>query len=461
MAWFMPSYGRPGRLHELLDAPGGWPSQVLVCCNKDDPAVMEYAREMVELHKDGIKAPWVLCSMPAGSRCADVHRYISEHWPDEPYYGLLCDDHWPVTPGWYDALVIAAGNHCISTPAGEPLFPKLRNAMVLGGDLVRAMGSLVPLPVKHNFEDNCWDQIAEDFGILRPLPDYIVEHRHWMRDEAEKDATYERGSADIEEDARIFKEWLVSDERRQLSESVAKLVGTTVSMLDPKTIRLTIAAPTYTSIDPAYHHSISRLQVECMNAGLSMGEVASYGGSHIAKARERVLWDAMMRNPTHILFVDTDMGFEPKLVFRLLCADVEFACAVGVRKTEKQELCCNFLPGKQVLHPVNRFLKIRDVGFAFVLLKRVVIEKMVKAYPELAYNAGGGTEHALFLDMIDGGERLSEDYSFCRRWTAIGGEIWADRYAKLIHAGRKEYTGCIDEMFGGATNVSMDIVRAA
>jgi hypothetical protein len=27
----------------------------------------------------------------------------------------------------------------------------------------------------------------------------------------------------------------------------------------------------------------------------------------------------------------------------------------------------------------------------------------------------------------DTGEYLSEDYAFCRRWLALGGEIWPDR----------------------------------
>jgi hypothetical protein len=39
------------------------------------------------------------------------------------------------------------------------------------------------------------------------------------------------------------------------------------------------------------------------------------------------------------------------------------------------------------------------------------------------------------------GERLSEDFSFCRRWRAIGGDIFLDDEAAIIHAGRKEYTG--------------------
>lgn len=459
--WFMPSYGRPQRLRELLDAPGGWPATI-VLVNEDDPELPRYKQVRDQLRFEGKNVPWSFHSIPAGSRCADAHRLISEQWPEEAFYGLLCDDHWPVTEGWHEALVEAAGAKFISTPAGFPEFPKLRSAVVLGGELVRAMGSIVPLPVKHNFEDNCWDQIAADFGLLRPLDNVIVEHRHWIRGEVARDGTYERGSTDFHEDEKIFKAWLFSDERRAMAERISNMLGGTYTVIDPREIKLCVALPVHDSIDPRYHFSYGQLVTQATSAGLSLTEVSSFGGSHIAKARERVLWDAWRHNPTHILFIDADMGFDPKLVFRLLAADVEFACAVGVRKTEKQTLCCNFFAGAQEIHPVNRFVKIKDVGFAFALLKRSVIEKMVAAYPELAYSAGPGvTEYALFLDMIDNRERLSEDYSFCRRWTAIGGEIWADRHAALIHVGKKEYTGSIDELFGGSERVNMTLNKAA
>lgn len=151
------------------------------------------------------------------------------------------------------------------------------------------------------------------------------------------------------------------------------------------------------------------------------------------------------------MFIDSDMGWQPKQIIRLLTADLEFACIVGVRKTDELKLCCNFLD-KQEFHPVTKFMKLRHVGFAFVLMKVSVIEKMMKAYPDLRYNAGDNAEYALFLDMIDKGwgkhgERLSEDFSFCKRWRDIGGEIWCDPEAAIIHSGRKEYTGKVSDLY--------------
>lgn len=210
----MPSYGRPEQVSKLWLAPGGWPELVMLLVNVDDPLYEAY-----------IRAPrhWFqLHPMPAGSRCADVHRLISEYWPTEPFYGLLCDDQWPITPGWWRAMEKAAEDRYVVCPAGEPNFPRCRTAVAIGGALVRAMGSLVPAPLKHNFEDNIWDDVAREHNVLRPLPDYVVEHRHHIRGAAPIDDTYRRGSADFADDMATYQAWLVSDDKKRMNERIAE-----------------------------------------------------------------------------------------------------------------------------------------------------------------------------------------------------------------------------------------------
>jgi hypothetical protein len=55
--------------------------------------------------------------------------------------------------------------------------------------------------------------------------------------------------------------------------------------------------------------------------------------------------------------------------------------------------------------------------------------------------------------MIDeAGKYLSEDFSFCRRWTDMGGEIWVDIDSRLNHAGSMtfhgDYAASFDQMPG-------------
>jgi hypothetical protein len=51
--------------------------------------------------------------------------------------------------------------------------------------------------------------------------------------------------------------------------------------------------------------------------------------------------------------------------------------------------------------------------------------------------------YALFSSLLDEklGVFLSEDYSFCRRWTDMGGEIWVDLQSRLKHVGPLIFDG--------------------
>jgi hypothetical protein len=42
---------------------------------------------------------------------------------------------------------------------------------------------------------------------------------------------------------------------------------------------------------------------------------------------------------------------------------------------------------------------------------------------------------------------LSEDFAFCKRWTDIGGEIWADLESRLDHVGPSVFHGDIASQF--------------
>jgi len=112
----------------------------------------------------------------------------------------------------------------------------------------------------------------------------------------------------------------------------------------------------------------------------------------------------------------------------------------------------------EFLEPAGRigvkdgFARVRYAGTGFLMIRRTVLERMQAHYPELQYRR----EHqahdplrdsphrfALFDCLIDrtSGAYLSEDFSFCQRWTAMGGEIWADLSSKLSHTGPLTFQG--------------------
>jgi hypothetical protein len=100
-------------------------------------------------------------------------------------------------------------------------------------------------------------------------------------------------------------------------------------------------------------------------------------------------------------------------------------------------------------------VEVLDASTGFFLVKKEVVEKMTKQYPELHYRNDSSIDpkfnphcYALWDTMIDPKDRryLSEDYTFCRRWQDMGGEIWVDPNTKLSHVGSYTFEGNLNNL---------------
>jgi hypothetical protein len=176
---------------------------------------------------------------------------------------------------------------------------------------------------------------------------------------------------------------------------------------------------------------------------------------------------------THLLFIDADIGFKPEQVFRLIesGADVVAGCypikrvnwdkAKRAMAAGQPDLAANSLDyvleldNPDEVRVVNGFTRVRYAGTGFLMIRRHVLEKMC-AHPDYAplqflrehsrdALTGSPNRFALFECMIDPatGTYLSEDFAFCKRWTDIGGEIWADLDSRLDHVGPSVFHGDI------------------
>jgi hypothetical protein len=104
------------------------------------------------------------------------------------------------------------------------------------------------------------------------------------------------------------------------------------------------------------------------------------------------------------------------------------------------------------------FVSVRYAGTGFLLISRQAINRLCEAHPELRYTTidvqadsqtGTLNRFALFDTFIEAETRtsLSEDYSFCRRWTDLGGKIWLDTQSTLTHTGPFTFVGNLATQF--------------
>ena len=152
------------------------------------------------------------------------------------------------------------------------------------------------------------------------------------------------------------------------------------------------------------------------------------------------------KHATHLMFIDSDIRFRPEDIFKLIDADKDIIGGLYPVKSYPIRYVVNGLKDPVVEGAVE---EVRHIGTGFMLIKRHVIEEMIKAHPESKFkdSIGIGQQYepfmyALFETTIDAdGHYMSEDWYFCDKWRAMGGKIYAHKEILLNHAGFHEFKG--------------------
>lgn len=214
------------------------------------------------------------------------------------------------------------------------------------------------------------------------------------------------------------------------------------------------------------------LQPACEARGVGLKIEMTGGDALITRARSRMATQFLEdTDHTHLMFVDSDIGFRPEQVFRLLDADrdlvggvyplkkvnwdrVRPAAQAGIKDLQAASLgyVVRFLASETQTVELDEdgFGPVEAVGTGFMLIRRRVLERIRDAHPELRCTLGDDSRTArqatLFFDTMidpDTREHLSEDYAFCRRWRDLGGAVFADFRSRLSHIGHAVYTGSL------------------
>lgn len=190
--WILPSRGRPHSVLRLLKAYEETEASTPVWLRLDEDD-SGYA----------INHPnW---EVSAGPRVPLSQIYNEAYQRKTDWYGFIADDVVPLTKHWDRLLIAVAGRDGMSVPSGGHE-PNGAPHFVLGGDLVRSMGWLC-LPGLHRlYIDTVWQDIATKLGVLRRVPEVVLEHRHFSNGKALMDATYRKPNK--ASDRKIYEAWL-------------------------------------------------------------------------------------------------------------------------------------------------------------------------------------------------------------------------------------------------------------
>ena len=251
-----------------------------------------------------------------------------------------------------------------------------------------------------------------------------------------------------------------------------------------------IATPCYGGqIGEPYFRSMMRFAILCNKYDIKYTISTLANESLITRGRN-TLTSFFMENSeaTHLFFIDADIEFNPEDILRMVAYDKPIVVGAYPKKAinwqsimeatrndlsetpdtiegHSSNYVVNFdfvkdaegnrTPQVQI---VDNLVKLKDAGTGFMCIRKDVVQQMFDKYPETKYvndiNVDQKFEpfmYALFDCIIDPESRryLSEDYTFCRRWQDMGGDVFLDPRTALNHVGHYTFRGNIRKLFTG------------
>lgn len=234
-----------------------------------------------------------------------------------------------------------------------------------------------------------------------------------------------------------------------------------------------------------YSKSCTDLGIMATNYGVQLAFHYLFNESLITRARNYLVDEFMRSDMTHLMFIDSDIGFDPNDVLAMAAiadpdSDKDIVCAPYPKKTIAWEkikravdkgfadenpnklekfvgdFVFNPAPGTDQLR-VDEPVEVLEGGTGFMIVQRHVFEKYTDAYPELLYTPDhvrtkhfdGSRQIMAFFDTVicpDSNRYLSEDYMFCQWARNIGIKVWMCPWMRLTHMGSYMFGGSLVDL---------------
>jgi hypothetical protein len=202
--------------------------------------------------------------------------------------------------------------------------------------------------------------------------------------------------------------------------------------------KLLIATPSYDKKVHA-HYTISLIGTKNLleSQGIEVDFRFRLGDSLLVSARNGILQDFWESDATHILCIDSDIGWPPLAVLAMLQSEKDFIAGVYPTRWDNQGFfytpCLNE-NGNRIME--GHLIKMEYIPAGFMLFSKKVISKMRDVYPELYYKSKHDSKdigYCFFDTEVYEQQLWGEDYVFARRVRNAGFDIWVDPLIEFKH----------------------------
>ena len=214
--------------------------------------------------------------------------------------------------------------------------------------------------------------------------------------------------------------------------------------------RLFIALPAYDfKVSLKLAVSLAAFAQVAGQHGVSIQIGSICGCSVVSRARNLLVKDMLESDCTDLIFIDSDINFEPEDIFRLLAwaSDSKKGIVAGVPRTRSEDKVyitdLDYDGNGELTMNGMGLVRARRVATAFMVVRREVFETLTTEHPEWSYydKKTDRTLSAVFDFQLTAEGYMGEDFLFCDRARGHGFGVWIDPTIKLGHMGVQEYKG--------------------
>lgn len=186
-------------------------------------------------------------------------------------------------------------------------------------------------------------------------------------------------------------------------------------------VSLFVATPLH---DSRMHKAYTQGLLEAWGATIAQ-KWCTQNGTSLARQRDQLVARFAESDCTHLLFVDSDIGWHAADAMRLVETGKDFIGGFYIRKGPGNVPTARLEPFRQ-----GELYGARHLGTGFLLVSRRAVESLLEAHRSDRYQYGDREFISLFSQRLD---EDTEDVAFCRRYRELGGALWVHTGVTLDH----------------------------
>ena len=260
--------------------------------------------------------------------------------------------------------------------------------------------------------------------------------------------------------------------------------------------KLFLATPMYGGMCAGmFAKSSADLSAICTQYGIPLQMYYLFNESLITRARNYCVDEFMRSDAEHLMFIDSDIGFNPQDVIALMALQaqdekydiiggpypkkciswekIKSAVDKGIADDDPNVLekfvgdfVFNPKGGQQTIQ-ISEPCEVLEIGTGFMMISKRALKKFTSEYQQYSYKPDHvRTEHfdgsreilQYFQAEIDPVSKryLSEDYWFCQKAQAIGLRTWFCPWMKMQHVGTYIFGGSLADLASIGASATAD-----